>query len=152
MSQLGHLCERVSAFVGIPPLAAGTTTAGSGHTIVDLQSANADSVMALAMSGTVVGAGVSFTLQGSATTANFANLCTSGTTVVITVATTVSNRILIADAKCVPFRYVQAISNTTTATPLSVALIAYDSKSQPTAPSTAIVAVTVKAVAPTTTA
>lgn len=150
MSSVGFLSEKVGAFIGFNPLAAGTTTATNGG-VLDLSAFGADSVMLLAAIGNSTGTGASFTLQGSATTANFATLCTSGTTVAITVATTLSNRVLIADAKCVPFRYVTVLSNTTAAVPLHATLIPYDSKGGIVTQSTNV-AQHVKAVAPTTTA
>jgi hypothetical protein len=150
MSSVGFLSEKIVPHIGFHPLAAGTTTAAIGQ-IVDLQASNADSVCLLAMIGNSTGAGASFTLQASATTANFATLCRSGTTVAITVATTLSNRLLVADAKCVPHRYVTVLSNTTAAVPLSAILVAYDSKKQPITASTNVAA-SFQAVAPTTTA
>jgi hypothetical protein len=151
MSHVGFLSEKVGAYIGFNPLAAGTTTAATGG-VLDLSAFNADSVLMLGAIGNSTGGGASFTLQGSASTASFATLCTSGTTVAITVATTVSNRLVMADAKCVPFRYVTVLSNTTAAVPLFAVLIPYDSKGGIVTQSTANVAHHIKAVAPTTTA
>jgi hypothetical protein len=144
------LSERCSALVAFSPKAAGTTTSVIGA-VLDLQASQSDSVLVIGMAGTVAGNGVSFTLQGSASTGSFANLCTAGTTVVLTAATTVSDRIVMIDAKNVPYRYVTVLSNSTSATPLSVAVLAYDSKSNAVSASTVNVAQTVTAVNPTTT-
>jgi hypothetical protein len=145
------LSERISECVGWTVKAAGTTTATIGN-VIDLQASQSDSVLVVGMAGTVVGTGVSFTLQASATTGSFATLCTAGTTVALTAATTVSDRIVLIDAKNVPYRYVTVLSNSTSATPLAVAVLAYDSKKQAVSPSTLYVATSVTAVNPTTTA
>ncbi len=145
------LSERISAMVGWTVKAAGTTTAATGN-VLDLQASQSDSVLVVGMAGTVTGTGVSFTLQGSASTGSFATLCTAGTTVALTAATTVSDKIVMIDAKNVPYRYVTVLSNSTSATPLSVAVLAYDSKKQAVSASTVYVAQTVTAVNPTTTA
>jgi hypothetical protein len=150
-ADMSLMSERVSPHLVFAPLAAGTTTATIGN-VVDLQASQSDSVYLVVAIGNSTGTGVSFTLQGSASTASFANLCTAGTTVAITVATTVSNKLVIADAKNVPYRYVTAISNSTAAVPCVVALLAYDSKKQAISASTVHVAQTFTAVNPTTTA
>lgn len=146
------LSERTNAYQLFGALAAGTTASAAASVTVDLQADQANSFLALVTVGnTTSTAGVSVTLQAGATTAAMANLCTAGTTVPMTAATTVSNRILRIDAKDIKHRYVRLLSNTTSAVVWGAIGIPYDCKKQVVTASSDV-ATTFAAVHPTTTA